>query len=42
MKLGRLNHIGVAIPSIADDIAYYRDIMGATGIGEPSTCRSRG
>lgn len=35
MKLGRLNHIGVATPSIADSIAYYRDIMGATGIGEP-------
>ncbi|TCD05238.1 methylmalonyl-CoA epimerase [Erythrobacteraceae bacterium CFH 75059] len=35
MKLGRLNHIGVATPSIADSIAYYRDIMGATTVGEP-------
>jgi methylmalonyl-CoA/ethylmalonyl-CoA epimerase len=35
MKLGRLNHIGVATPSIAESIAYYRDVMGATGIGEP-------
>ena len=35
MKLGRLNHIGVATPSIADSIAYYRDVMGATGISEP-------
>ena len=35
MKLGRLNHIGVATPSIADSVAYYRDIMGATHIGEP-------
>ena len=35
MKLGRLNHIGVATPSIADSIAYYRDTMGATQITEP-------
>ena len=35
MKLGRLNHIGVATPSIADSVAYYRDTMGATHVGEP-------
>lgn len=35
MKLGRLNHIGVATPSIADSIAYYREVMGATSITEP-------
>jgi methylmalonyl-CoA/ethylmalonyl-CoA epimerase len=35
MKLGRLNHIGVATPSIADSIAFYRDVMGATTICEP-------
>ena len=35
MKLGRLNHIGVATPSIADSIAHYRDVMGATDIDEP-------
>jgi len=35
MKLGRLNHIGVATPSIADSIAHYRDTMGATHIHEP-------
>ena len=29
MKLGRLNHIGVATPSIANSIAFYRDVMGA-------------
>jgi methylmalonyl-CoA/ethylmalonyl-CoA epimerase len=33
--LGRLNHIGVATPSIADSVAYYREVMGATQIGEP-------
>ncbi|WP_157215249.1 methylmalonyl-CoA epimerase [Flavisphingomonas formosensis] len=35
MKLGRLNHIGVATPSIEASVAYYRDIMGATKIHEP-------
>ena len=35
MKLGRLNHIGVATPSIADSITFYRDVMGATHIGAP-------
>jgi methylmalonyl-CoA/ethylmalonyl-CoA epimerase len=35
MKLGRLNHIGVATPSIANSIVFYRDVMGATKIHEP-------
>jgi methylmalonyl-CoA/ethylmalonyl-CoA epimerase len=35
MKLGRLNHIGVATPSIADSIMHYRDVLGATDITEP-------
>ena len=35
MKLGRLNHIGVATPSIADSVVFYRDVMGATKIHEP-------
>ncbi|MGX7925791.1 VOC family protein [Tsuneonella sp. HG094] len=35
MKLGRLNHIGVATPSIADSVAYYREVMGATSITDP-------
>lgn len=35
MKLGRLNHIGVATPSIADSITHYRDTMRATQITEP-------
>ena len=28
MKLGRLNHFGVATPSIAESLRYYRDVMG--------------
>jgi methylmalonyl-CoA/ethylmalonyl-CoA epimerase len=35
MKLGRLNHIGVATPSIADSVAYYREVMGAVQVTEP-------
>jgi methylmalonyl-CoA/ethylmalonyl-CoA epimerase len=35
MKLGRLNHIGVATPSIADAVAFWRDTMGATTIHTP-------
>ena len=35
MKLGRLNHIGIATPSIAASIAHYRDVLGATQIGAP-------
>ena len=30
MKLGRLNHIGVAVPDLDAAIAHYRDVMGAT------------
>jgi methylmalonyl-CoA/ethylmalonyl-CoA epimerase len=35
MTLGRLNHVGVATPSIEQSIALYRDLLGATAIGEP-------
>jgi len=35
MKLGRLNHIGIAVPSIAEAIAHYRDTLGAGDITEP-------
>lgn len=32
--IGRLNHIGVATPSIDKSVAMYRDMLGATKIGE--------
>ena len=35
MKLGRLNHVGVATPDIDAAIAFWRETMGATEIGEP-------
>ena len=42
MKLGRLNHVGVATPSIEKAIAYWRDIMGATKIHEPFDLPAQG
>lgn len=34
MNLGRLNHVGVATPSIEQAVALYRDTLGATAIGQ--------
>ena len=34
MKLGRLNHVGVATPSIEQSVALYRDVLGATQVGD--------
>ncbi len=42
MKLGRLNHVGVATPSIEQSVAFYRDVMGATKIHEPFDMPSQG
>ena len=42
MKLGRLNHIGVATPSIEKSVAYYRDVMGATKVDEPFDLPAQG
>lgn len=42
MKLGRLNHVGIATPSIADSITFYRDVMGATKIHAPFDLESQG
>ena len=42
MKLGRLNHVGVATPSIASSIALYRDILGATKIHDPFDLPAQG
>lgn len=35
MKLGRLNHVGVAVPDIGQAIRFWREVMGAAQIGEP-------
>jgi len=42
VKLGRLNHVGVATPSIADAIPYWRDVMGATVIHDPFDLPAQG
>lgn len=41
MKLGRLNHIGVATPDLDASIAHYRDVLGATDITEPFVLESQ-
>lgn len=42
MRLGRLNHIGVATPSIERSIETYRMLLGATAIGEPFDLPAQG
>ena len=32
MGIGRLNHVGIATPSIEASVALYRDLLGATRI----------
>jgi methylmalonyl-CoA/ethylmalonyl-CoA epimerase len=40
--IGRLNHVGVATPSIADSVALYRDVLGATRITETRAMPEQG
>ena len=42
MNLGRLNHVGVATPSIERSVALYRDLLGATHIGDPFDLPAQG
>jgi len=42
MKLGRLNHVGMATPSLETAIAFWRDVMGATRIGAPFDMAAQG
>ena len=42
MKLGRLNHVGVATPSLDRAIAFWRDVMGAQVIREPFDLPAQG
>ncbi|WP_394270474.1 methylmalonyl-CoA epimerase [Qipengyuania sp.] len=42
MQLGRLNHIGIATPSIEQSIRYYREVMGATGFHTPFDLEAQG
>ena len=42
MKLGRLNHVGVATPSIERSVAMYRDLLGAISVGDPFDLPAQG
>ena len=42
MTLGRLNHVGIATPSIAQSIETYRTLLGATVIGAPFALPAQG
>ena len=42
MKLGRLNHVGVATPSIERSVAMYRETMGADVAGDPFDLPAQG
>jgi methylmalonyl-CoA/ethylmalonyl-CoA epimerase len=35
MSIGRLNHVGIATPSIDRSAASWREVLGAKRIGEP-------
>ena len=40
--IGRLNHVGVATPSIAESVRLYRDMLGATVFTEPKALPEQG
>ncbi|WP_411288806.1 methylmalonyl-CoA epimerase [Phenylobacterium sp.] len=40
--IGKLNHVGVATPSIERSVALYRDMLGATSIGEKFSLPEQG
>ncbi|MGQ0590278.1 MAG: methylmalonyl-CoA epimerase [Sphingosinicella sp.] len=42
MPLGRLNHVGVATPSIETSVALYREMLGATKVHEPFDLPAQG
>ena len=42
VPLGRLNHVGIATPSIAQAVETYRALLGATVIGEPFDLPAQG
>jgi len=40
--IGNLNHVGIATPSIEDSVHLYRDMLGATKIGEKFSLPEQG
>ena len=42
MKLGPLNHVGVAVPNLDTAVKRYRDIFGVVDISDPIIMKERG
>ncbi len=42
MTIGRLNHVGVATPSIEDSLKLYRDVLGVSSIETPFDLPAQG
>src|SRR5688572_4129394 len=42
MELGRLNHVGVAVPDLPEAIAFWRETMGASVVTEPFDMPAQG
>lgn len=42
MELGRINHVGIAVPDLAAAVAFWRDVMGATAITAPMDMAEQG
>ena len=42
MKLGRMNHVGYAVPSMVDAVAHWRDVMGATSVSDEIILEAQG
>ena len=40
--IGKLNHVGVATPSIDESVKLYRDMLGATSIGDKFVMEEQG
>ena len=40
--IGKLNHVGIATPSIEDSVRLYRDVLGVTDIGEKFSLPEQG
>jgi methylmalonyl-CoA/ethylmalonyl-CoA epimerase len=40
--IGRLNHVGVATPSIASSVELYREMLGATAVSETRALEEQG
>ena len=40
--IGRLNHVGVATPSIEASVKMYRDMLGATDFSETFAMQEQG